>query len=186
MRHVATRGNGVRRTDRTGAISTDIATTLPPSVDNDRSERYWERRKREISEDQAYVVGLLEQMARSMGGILANTQAAPLNDVLRQGTYQIPSSGVWVAHWPQAFSAVAIANGGSATHPLTVSSQQPTPGGTAPKVGNGVFVVPSGYFRVVTMRGNNLAVYGNAGTYFDVAVYIRPRTPSAGACGTFA
>jgi hypothetical protein len=185
MRHVATRRSGIRTTDRTGAISTDISTTVPPTVREPARERSWERKQREGQETSAYVVGLLEQLVRSNGGILASTEVPPMNDVLRQGTYKIPANGFWVTHFEQAFAAVSLANG-STTHPMTVASQAPGPSAVAPTVGNGVLVVAGQHYRTVPMRGLNVTVYGNPGTFFDIAVFIRPRTPSAGVCGAFA
>ena len=161
-------------------ISRDLSATAPPTVEGKKREPSWERRWRQQEERQARIMNLFEQMSASMGGVLSVVKAPPLNDVLLQGTYALGAGGTWVRNWPQAFSAVAVAN--IAATSLTVTSA--LEGAAAPAGGAGVVVVPSGYFRVVPMRGNSLTLYGTAGEAFDVAVFIRPRTPSAGACGT--
>lgn len=164
----------------TQLISRDLSATAPPTVETPKREPNWERRQREHDERQARVMNLFEQMAASMGGILAVSKAPPLNDVLLQGAYTLGAGGVWARTWPQPFAAVAIANLGAEA--ITVSSAIAATG--APKAGAGVLVVPSGIFRVVPMRGTSLTLYGTATGAFDIAVFIRPRTPQAGSCGT--
>lgn len=173
MRRLA-RGQGDQQ-----LISTDISLQVPPTEVGTKHEPGWEKRRREHNESQARAMNLLEQMAASMGGLLALNQSAPPNDVLLQGTYLTSTQGVWAGSWEQHFAAVALAN--LSGHSLTLTSFAQSE--AAPKTGTGVVVVPSGFFRVVPMRGSALTVYGTAASLFDIAVYIRPRTPEAGQCG---
>jgi hypothetical protein len=156
---------------------TDISATVPQTP-TARREPNWKRRAREAEQAQARAMALFEQMTASMGGILALTQAPPIDDVLLQGTYTIPASGAWSQSWPQPFAAVAVAALTLGT--LTVVAAPPQ--AAKPAQGSGMFVCRSRAWRCVPMRGTALTVYGGTGTIFDVCVFIRPQ-PIAAASG---
>lgn len=161
-------------------ISTDISTQVAPTVTAKKREPNWQRRALEKERQQAQVMNLLEQIEASTGGLLALSKAPPMNDVLAQGTYLVPAGGVWTTGFAQAFAAVMVAN--LSAHELCVAAAVPAE--AKPPQGAGVLFVPSGFWRLVPMRGTALTVYGTATSKFDLAVYIRPQPPAGGQCGT--
>lgn len=139
----------------------------------------WERKAEDRERQTDEVMNLWRQMEEHLGGLLTIAKAPPTADVLFSGAVTIPAPGWWSRSWPVPYQAIELSNFSAAT--LTIAQ---TSGNAAPSQGGGVARVPTGYFRVVTMRGQDLVVWGASGDTFDLTVYARPRQPAAGPCGT--
>jgi hypothetical protein len=159
-------------------MATDVSTQIPdPSTH--RPERRWETRAREQELAQTEAAALLEQMAASMGGILAFMEAPPVGDVLVQTTRIMPAAGFDTLQWKAVAQAITVAN--LSGQLMTVHADAPNVSGQAPPAGVGVFNVFPGIMRTVATRAHSITVYGAAGSVYDVTAYARPRDPSASA-----
>ncbi len=156
-------------------------TVLPAA----KRERSWDKmREREAQEELEFRTTML-QMSQSIGGIFSLLKAPPINDVLASMSGVIGADGngkaFFTRTFSQSFSSVFFEN--ISASELVVAAGPPSPDGNAPGRSQGVFWVPAGYYRVVPLRGTAFTIYGPIGSNFDITVYARPQTPSAGACG---
>jgi hypothetical protein len=150
-------------------------------VEPARRPRAWEIREQREQAQALISDGIAMQMMEHLGGILDLLKAPPSNDVLAtiSSTIGTPGWSTWT--WTQNYAAIAIAN--TSSHEMVIAGGSGSTDGKNPGRGAGVIFVPSGYFRVVSLSGTALTVYGTPGDTFDFTAYVRPQTPSAGQCG---
>jgi hypothetical protein len=149
-----------------------------PMPQQHRPAKGWEERARQREQSQVQVMGLFGQMTAHLGGLLTLAQAPPQNDVLAQMTQTIPAVGVLNRSWKQQAQAVTISNFGAGTLTVTTQGSQ----SQAPGVGSGVAIVPPGVERTLQLRGNQVSIYGLAGTVVGIVAFSRPRPPHSAAC----
>jgi hypothetical protein len=159
--------------------STDLGAGDPPGATRTWTPKAWQERAHALDAERTAFLNVMEQQARSMGGILALSRAASKGDVVENDTLQIPAPGVVQRQFSAGYKAVSVFNSSSGALTVTGSPAQ----SQAPTVGAGVFVVPAFTWRTVPISGAVLSVYGAIGTTFDIVVYSRPRDINAGQMG---
>lgn len=152
-------------------------TPREPRAPREPREHAWQVHERRREEEALRRVQFEEQLLASVGGLLSFLKNPPVDDVLVTREVVIDASGVYVESFPIAFAALAVANLGT-VGPLTVASDNGD--SAAPTQGVGIFQVPQSIFRVVGIRGRQLAIYGAQGGVFDLTVYARPVPPFSG------
>lgn len=160
------------------SISTDLSVTRSDPHEQRRTPR-WEEKRQAQSLQAAQAMALLQQMEAHLGGVESAIKAPPLNDVKWSGARIVGVNGFDVLEWPEAISALTIANVSSSL--LTVGTS--ASGSSAPGVGAGVMRIPPGRSRTFAHRGNGLRVFGNPGAAYDLIAWARPRPPASGLCG---
>lgn len=157
-----------------GVVGRDLDPQGPMPTPH-RSPKHWEQRAAQRDQAQAQVMALFGQMTAHLGGIASIAQAPPRNDVLAQMTQTIPANGMLNKGWKQLAQSVTVANYGPGILTVTMQGEQ----SQAPSVGSGVELVPAGVERTLQLRGNQVTIFGLAGSLVGLVAYSRPRPPHA-------
>lgn len=144
-----------------------------------RRERSWEIHERRQAEHNDLVVSLLQQIARSMGGVFSTLTNPPANDVLFAGSIVVDPAGGTDAYeqldFKQDAAYVAIFNYSASVLWLIEGGY----GGGNPGTGAGRFQIQPGESRGVPMKGSTITVLAvtapESGPTCDLVVYARPK-----------
>lgn len=128
----------------------------------------------------ADILAALEHVATATTSSVDRLRAAVVNDTLTTETVVIPASGVVERTYQGGYGSVTIANPGAGS--VTVSSSSGGDPAKPPTSGVGVFVVPTGRFATLPLRGHSLTIYGTAGATVVLSVSAKPLPPAFGVC----
>lgn len=155
----------------TTLAQTDVGAYDPPRVQAHRPVKRWEERQDEALGNQNALLNAWQQMSESLGGLLVLTRANAPGDAIGTGTQLIGANGANQRTFPANYQSIAVTNFSGSS--MTVAAAPPA--SQAPSVGAGVYVIPSGCYRMVPLRGTVVTVYGAPGASYDLTAYSKPR-----------